>query len=96
MPVLDEGVAAAAAAVTIDLDKKKDDHHKHHHHHHHHRHHCLVDCYFNQTGINQKDTIDKAAALKVLAANTNAPTVFQPLISAGIDKCLAMGRFDIG
>lgn len=73
---------------SVSVDKK---HHKHHKHHH--RHHCIVECYFNKTGIFKDRQVVKAVALKLFSENTDASGNFQAVISTSIDTCIARGEF---
>lgn len=75
-----------------DEDDDDDDKHKHHHHrhhHHHHRHHCVVECYFNKTGLYKDRHVVKAIALKLFSENTESTGTFQAVLSSGIDSCIA-------
>lgn len=69
-----------------DQDKHK---HHHHRHNHHHRHHCVVECYFNKTGLYKDRQVVKAIALKLFSENTESTGTFQAVLSSGIDTCIA-------
>lgn len=62
---------------------------RHHHHHHPGKHHCIVECYFNKTGIFKDRQVVKTTALKLFSDNTDSSGTFQASLSSGIDTCIA-------
>lgn len=74
-----------------DDDRPKPHHHHHHHggHHHHGKHPCVVECYFNKTGVFQERQVIKATALKLFSENTESSGTFQAVLSSSIDTCIA-------
>lgn len=70
-------------------DKKRPHHHGHHGHHGHHHHPCVVECYFNKTGVYKDRQVVKATALKLFSDNTDSSGNFQALLSSSIDTCMA-------
>lgn len=66
-----------------------DDHHHHHHRGHHGKHHCVVECYFNKTGVYKDRQVIKATALKLFADNTESSGTFQATLTSSIDTCIA-------
>lgn len=71
-----------------DSEDKKKPHHHHHHHHHHGKHPCIVECYFNKTGVFKDLQVVKATALKLFSDNTDSSGTFQATLSASIDTCI--------
>lgn len=73
-----------------DQKKRPDKHHHHHHRHHHHgKHPCVVECYFNKTGVYKDLQVVKTTALKLFSDNTDSAGTFQALLSSSIDTCIA-------
>lgn len=76
-----------------DEDIPKPSHHHHHHHGHHHHHHgkhpCIVECYFNKTGMFKDRQVVKTTVLKQFSANSGATGNLQATLSSAIDTCIA-------
>lgn len=72
-----------------DEDEDQDKKRPHHHHHHHGKHPCIVECYFNKTGVYKDLQVVKATALKLFSDNTESNGSFQAVLSSSIDTCIA-------